>query len=173
MRDRRLRQNAVAEIEDERAVRQRFEDRVDRAIKRRATDHERERVEIALHRAHPLNMIARKAELDHPIEPDRIDGDGFEITPELARRAARKADDPGARNLLAHRFNNPAAWLDAPSAEFICGQDSRPGVEDLDRIDAGYELPDQIARRGLDEKIDQFRERCGMSIGEYPRRKLF
>jgi hypothetical protein len=41
-----------------------------------------------------------------------------------------------------------------PFAKLAGRQNSCPGVEDLYGIDAGLELPDQIAGRRLDQKIE-------------------
>src|SRR4051794_1757819 len=57
MGDRRRRQDAVAEIEDQRAIAEIFQNAVDRAIERRAAGKQNQRVEIALHgnaALHPL-----------------------------------------------------------------------------------------------------------------------
>ena len=48
MRDRRFRQDAVTEVENERAVAERFEDGVDRTVERRSAGQQRQRIEIAL-----------------------------------------------------------------------------------------------------------------------------
>jgi hypothetical protein len=79
MGDRRFRQDAVAEIENERSSRQCLEDRIDRAVERHTSGEKRQRIEIALDRPARLNLIAREAELHRPIEPDRIDCHRFEI----------------------------------------------------------------------------------------------
>ena len=61
---------------------------------------------------------------------------------------------------------------DAPAREFLRRQHARPGVENLHRIGAGLQLPHQIARRRLDQHVDQRVERFGIAIGEHPRRRL-
>ena len=51
-------------------------------------------------------------------------------------------------------------------------QHAGPGIEDLHRIGAGLELPHQIARRCLDQHVDQRGEGRGIAIGKQPRRRL-
>ena len=51
-------------------------------------------------------------------------------------------------------------------------QHPRPGVEDLHGLDAGLQLPDQIAGRGIDQDIDECRETVRILIGEQARRRL-
>ena len=143
MGDRRFRQDAVAEIENERSLRQGLDDRVDRAVERRAAGEKRQRIEIALYRPAGLNLIACEAKLHRPIEPDRIDRYRFEIARKLGPGAAGKADDARAGNLLSDRGNNAGRRLDAPFAELAGRQNSRPGIENLHGIDAGLELPNK------------------------------
>src|ERR1700682_4154568 len=73
VRDRRLGQNAVPEIEDERLGCKRLEHSLDLAIERGAAGDERQRVEIALYRPTTLDVLARVGAIDHPIEPNRVD----------------------------------------------------------------------------------------------------
>src|SRR4051812_44569586 len=73
MRNRSLRHNAVAEIEDKRAARECFEDLINRAVKRRATGDKHERIEIALHRNARLDLITCKRGINCPIETNSID----------------------------------------------------------------------------------------------------
>src|SRR5262249_29632004 len=66
MGDRRLRQDAVAQIEDEGLLRERRKHVVDRPIERGAPCQQRQRIEIALHGSPGLDLLARKAAVDHP-----------------------------------------------------------------------------------------------------------
>src|SRR4051812_772178 len=76
MGDRRLRQDAVAEIEDERSIRECLHHRIDSTVERAAAREQCERIEIALHRHQVLHAVARKAAFDPPVEADGIDS-GF------------------------------------------------------------------------------------------------
>src|SRR4051795_11825977 len=73
MGDRRLRLDAVAEIEDEpplRKVRQRV---VDRAVERIAAGDEHQRIEIALHGDLALYALADEGRLRSPVDADGVD----------------------------------------------------------------------------------------------------
>src|ERR1700730_6424908 len=83
MRDRRVQQDAVAEIENERVSRERFEDGVDPMIERSAASKQRQRVQITLNNAKRLDMIARKTQFYHPVETHRVDRHGFTIIRQL------------------------------------------------------------------------------------------
>ncbi len=78
MRDRRIRQDAVAEIENKRPGRKCRQDRIDRPIERRAAGQKHQRIEIALNRAQWLNVLADKTKVGRPINADGVDGDGIE-----------------------------------------------------------------------------------------------
>src|SRR5204863_9949021 len=80
MRDRRLGQEAMAEIENERSARESFENSIDAAVKCRTTCEQRKRIEITLHRNAALHLIARERLVDHPVEPNRIEPDVLHIT---------------------------------------------------------------------------------------------
>ena len=56
--------------------------RIDRSIECCASDQQRQRIEIALNRPQLLNLLARKSKLDHPVEPNCIDGNGCDILPQ-------------------------------------------------------------------------------------------
>ena len=88
MAERCIGQNAMAEIENKRPRRKRGYDRIDRAVQRRASDQECQRIEIALNGPPRLNFGAREAKLNGPIEPDCVDRDGIKIASKL-RAGAR------------------------------------------------------------------------------------
>ena len=73
MRDRRLRQDAVAEIEDQRALGEVLQDVVDRAVERGAAGEQHQRVEIALHGDAALHVRAHERRLRGPVDADRVD----------------------------------------------------------------------------------------------------
>ena len=147
-----------------------FENSISRPILRRAAGDEGQRVEVALNGPFGLDMIAGKAKLHHPIEPDCIDRHGFEIAPQLSSGTARKSDDRRLRNFLSHRRYDSRHRRDAPFLELFSRQHTRPGVENLHGVDAGSELLDQITHRGIDKSIDELREGLRMTISKKPRR---
>src|SRR5580704_14980947 len=79
MRDGRVRQDAVAKVEDERVTSERFEDDIDRMIERRSAGEQHQRIEIALNGPQRLNVVTRKIQFRHPIEPHRVNGHGIQI----------------------------------------------------------------------------------------------
>src|SRR5256884_8269885 len=68
MCDRRLRQDAVSEIEDEGALGKCLEVVFHRAIERSAADEQHQRVEASLHRHAPIDLITRINRSNRPIE---------------------------------------------------------------------------------------------------------
>src|SRR5687768_4030743 len=98
MSDRRVRQDAVAEVENERPAGERGKNRIDTAVERRASGSQRQRIEIALHRTAALDFIAREIKIDHPIKAHSIDFNVLDVAFQVASGAARKTDDLGARH---------------------------------------------------------------------------
>src|ERR1700730_8910790 len=172
MGDGGVREDAVAKVENKRVSPERFEDSIDRMIERRSAGEQHQRIEITLNGTQRLNLIARKTQLYHPIEPHRVDWHSFEIARQLSSRATRKADDARCRKLFTHARHDPRCRLDAPFAEFLGRQHTRPSIEDLYRVDTGRNLPDQIACRSLAQYIDKLRKSFGMPIREQPCRRL-
>src|SRR5258705_7959029 len=102
MRDRGLRQDAVAEIEDERSLGKRLKDVIHSTIERGAAGKQRQWIEISLHRNAPLDLIAHEGEIGCPIQPHCIDGHVFDIAQKSSPDAAGKSNDPGTRYVTAH-----------------------------------------------------------------------
>src|SRR5690606_33914850 len=73
MRNRGIRRDAVAEIENKRSRRKCLEHRVDRGIERLPAGDQHQRIEVALHGDAALDALARKVLVDHPVKPDRIE----------------------------------------------------------------------------------------------------
>src|SRR5579862_4094936 len=107
VRDRCVRQDAVAEVEDERVSSERFKDGVDRTIERRAAGEQDYRIEIALNCAQRLNVIAGKIQLHHPIETHRVDRHGIQIALQLGSSATRKADNSRRWKTFTHVRHDP------------------------------------------------------------------
>ena len=79
MRDRRFRQNAVAEIENKRPAGEGLQHRIDAAIERRAAGEQRQRIEIALHRHAALDLLARKVRSIIQSRPTASTGNSLDI----------------------------------------------------------------------------------------------
>ena len=114
--DRRVGQNAVAEIEDEGLRRKGVEHVVDCAIECGTASQQDQRIEIALHRPPALNLLARERPVDHPIEPDRIDLDLVDIARQRCAGAAgffRELHAAGGDVMgVDWRINIDQAWMD-------------------------------------------------------------
>ena len=86
MLDRRVRRDAMAEIEDVRAAAHRGKDRVDALVERLPAGDEAERIEIALQRRRRRNELARQRHRRHPVDRDGIDAGSFAHSVRAARR---------------------------------------------------------------------------------------
>src|SRR5208282_6044260 len=95
----RLRQDAMAEIEDMRAGLESLEDALDVLVETGAAGDQRQRVEIALQGEAFGQRGDGDPWLDARVEADRVDfSDACEFS-QLRPRAARKGDDPRVRRL--------------------------------------------------------------------------
>ena len=72
----------------------------------------------------------------------------------------------------AHAFDDAPGRPGRPAFEFARRQHAGPGVENLQHVGAGLELPEQILNRILDQHVDDRLESLGMVIGHHPRRRL-
>ncbi len=145
---------------------------VDRPIERRPARDQNERIEISLHRHAALDVLARKGAVEHPVEPDSVDRYLVHIARQQRPGAAGKSDDLRPRHLGADPGDDLPRRLDAPTVEFLSRQDAGPGVKNLHCIGTRPQLAHQVARRSLDENIEQHREPCGVAIGKQPRWRL-
>src|SRR5580693_5601901 len=77
MSDGRVRQDAVAKIENKRVSPERLEDGVDRIIERRSAGEQHQRIEIALNGTQRLNVVPREMQFRHPVETHGVDRHGI------------------------------------------------------------------------------------------------
>jgi hypothetical protein len=70
--DRRLRQNAMAKVEDQRPCPKRPNDVVDRIVEPLAAGNQGERIEIALYGRNRLDAIGGKSEIHSRIKPNCV-----------------------------------------------------------------------------------------------------
>ena len=115
-------------------------DRIDRAIKRVTTGKQRQRIEISLHCDPALHPLANKLSIRHPVDAHRVDRNAINIVSQQMTGAARKSDHARVRYLSPKFVHDPRRGLDAPAREFLGRQHAGPGVEQLHRIDARFEL---------------------------------
>src|SRR5260370_17668264 len=134
MCERRLRQDAVSEIEDEGPLGKCLDYVVHRAIERSAADEQRQRVEVSLHRHAPLDLITRKNGINRPIEADRIDRDVFDVAQERGTDATRKSDHLRTRYVAAYFCDDASGGTHTPAMEFVRRQTPVPATENLPRI---------------------------------------
>src|SRR5947209_8780925 len=172
MRDRRLRQNAVAQIENERTAGKIRQNIVDCTVQRIAAGKQDQRIEIALHGNTVLYALAYKGTVYRPIHANRIYRHLIEIGGQRGAGAPRKANDLSVWNFATYVGNNPARWFDAPALEFRRRQHARPGVENLHGFGTGPDLPEEIFRGDVDQQVDQSRERFRLAIRKKSRRRL-
>src|SRR5215831_17230225 len=168
MCDRRLRQDAVSEIEDEGPLGKYFEYVVHRAIERSAADKQRQRIEVSLHRHAPLDLITGKNAINRPIEADRIDRDVFNVAHERRADATRKSNHLRIRYVAAYFRDDALSGSDTPAMEFVRRQNAGPGIENLHRIRACLQLLDQITGGCIDELVDELGKSLRISIGKPP-----
>ena len=155
MCDRRFRQNAVAEIEDERTAAKVRHDIINLVIERRAAGKERQWIDITLNRHPRLQRIASNRPLEGPVNPNGANTCHFHIRQSHCAGAAWETDDFCVANLTPHALNNFLGWRNTPSLELLRPQHTGPGIENLDNFSSSFQLPDQIVDRSLHQPNDQ------------------
>jgi hypothetical protein len=80
MRHGRIGQHPVPEIKDQRPGAKIFQDRIHRTVKSFPSRQEHKRIEIALNRPVSLDLPAGEYGVDRPVETDRIDWHGRNVT---------------------------------------------------------------------------------------------
>src|SRR5262252_5230736 len=118
MCDRRLRQDAVSEIEDEGPLGKYLEYVVHRAVERSAADEQRQWIEVSLHRHAPLDLITGKNRINRPIEADRIERHVFDVAQERSADPTRKSDHLRTRYVAAYFRDDALGGTDTPAMEF-------------------------------------------------------
>src|SRR3546814_17140885 len=93
-----FRSDAVAQIEDVRAIVERGENAVNARIERGAAGEQGERIEISLSRHAFGQDRIRRRRIDGPVDPQHIDSGLAPIGRYLAARAFRKAHDWAGRS---------------------------------------------------------------------------
>ena len=173
MRDRGFRLDAVAEIEDQpalRIVRQHVVDRGDRARRHlRSAPADRDCP------APRLWFCTRSRISEGSAAQSMLTAS----TPVASTYPGSSAPAPRGKPMIfasgtfaAHACDDAAGRLDRPARKFARRQHAGPGVEDLQHVGAGVELAEQIVNRVLDQHVDDLGERLRMAIGHQPRRRL-
>src|SRR5436190_16445625 len=144
MRNGCLWQNAMAQIENERAGGKCFENGVRRAIERRTARQQSKRIKIALNRKPRLNMIACKFKTDRPIESQYVDRNLLHISEKACADPARKTYELRIGNFGSHFRDDLLSGPYAPSVKTFIGQKSCPCIENLNCIRSSFELIDEM-----------------------------
>ena len=174
MLERRLGDDAVAEIEDEGAGPQQVEDLAHPPLEMRsAGEQQRADRDCPAPAARPASSSRMTGERHARVAADGIDAGLLRVALGQEARAARKADDRDvraplpsparrcARSARSHqRANSSSGRLPAQLSK-ICSA-SAPAVD----------LAEQIVDRRLDQEIDQRFEGGRIAIGQKPRRGL-
>ena len=80
-----------------------------------------------------LDLIARIAAIDHPVQCHRIDPDALDIAPQRRSAASRKADDLCPGDLAANALHDAHDRLNAPAVELEPARVSRPSCQTTGR----------------------------------------
>ena len=173
MRDRRSRQDAVAEIEDVAAGGERRHHVVDFAVERGAAGQQRKRIDITLHCDTRLQGIARNLSLESPVNAD----------------AVRRRSFPRKRNAIALTPRGkpmilvPGIWRRTPSTIFCvgrmhqrsnCSGPSTPAqVSKICTHSApALSWPTRYSIEACTSRSIRRAEAVRIAIGEQPRRRL-
>ena len=152
---RRLRHDAVAEIEDERRAAQSLRSDFTHArSSRRATGNEQQadRDCPARQRAPRSASAAHLAQRHRRIAPDPSTPVSAHVAFGIGAGPARKADDRTCRDGDASARDDSPRRLHHPAVELLVGQIAGPAVEDLQHVGAGAHLAVEIFDRGLDQR---------------------
>src|SRR5262249_20327396 len=155
MLDRGFGEDAVPEIEDERAIDKGLQNVLDLTVERRPSYEQGHRVEITLDRDVSRDLVAREAAVDRPVEADGMNRNLLDVSCEGRHVGAGKADDPCFRPLRADLLADFSHRSDAPALEFTRPEHAGPAVENLHCIDPCLELMYEIFDRRRHQTIDQ------------------
>ena len=144
----------MAQVENERAVFQQSHDPVDLGIQRRPADHQRHRIQIALHRQMLLQLLHHR-DRGRAVGGDRIDLGGLGVFQIAGAGTARKPDDRGIGMQGLHTGDDPDGRRDHQAIEqgLWCG--AGQAVEQFDDLRTGLDLPVEIGHRGVHDPVDQ------------------
>src|ERR1019366_1949587 len=149
--ERRRRQNAMAEIENvavsSARARQHIVGRGEHAIER---PEEKRWIEVALDPAIEADALPRFVERDAPVGADHI-ATGFAQLAENRRRA--DAEMNRRHIVCGERVEDPPCVREDELAVVARVQRADPRVEDLHRVDAGFNLRDEIVADDAGEEI--------------------
>src|SRR5215471_18845 len=117
--DRRLRQDAMPEIEDKRHARKSRQHVIDRAVERRSSGQQYQWIKISLDGMALADPIPHHQTVHGPIKPYPVDRNLLDIRPQQGSHAAGKTDNLCTRHLGANLGNDAAGGLDTPANEIL------------------------------------------------------
>src|SRR5580692_12183856 len=134
--------DAVSEVEHERATAKRVQDAVGLRVKCGATSDQELRIEVALDAAAKLALYFLRGPLHRHrrVEPDAVHPGRLGEAVVGKSRAARERDDGNARMLRLQRRDDVSHRLHAPSLEERVREDPGPALKELDRLRARLNL---------------------------------
>ena len=156
MIDRRLRHDAVAEIEDVRAAAGGAQDRVDAVPERIAAGDERQRIEVALRRE-PLRKLGQEqVRLERPVERDRVGKAGLDARERGWRRRRGRTRSPWPAAVRAFSPCTICRIGSSESGSNSAGGNAAPKLSKICTASAPASIcADQIGDRGRDEPVDE------------------
>src|SRR5260370_158952 len=137
----------------------------DRGFKGRTTGDQQHRIEIAVNHGERLKLRRGVARRHACIETNPVDPAFGDIALVEKTRATRKADNRKVWKTLFQPRNNALCRLDYPALKRRLRQDSRPTVEELYGLGAGFDLGSKDVDRALGEQVDQQVKTLGITIG--------
>ena len=175
MGDRRLRGDAVAEVEDVRQPLGRRQDGVHGRVQGPPALDQRLGVEVALSHRRGRHTGAQGREIDPPIDADGIRaGLGDDAGMALETRAAGEDDDLRIRHLRADALDHPRDRTEGEALERVAVARSRQhagmGLEDLHRVGAGAELAHEVLGLDGDQPVEQRIEKRRIGSRQRPGR---
>src|SRR5262245_9253758 len=119
MRDRRVRHDAMTEIEDEPTRGKLSQDTVDRPVEPFAAGMKHRRIEVPLHGDEGLQPAPHHVKGHGPVDRNPVDAGLADIAFETELDALWKTDDAGIAYRTPHQGYDPRGRADRPSFEFL------------------------------------------------------
>src|ERR1700730_6744248 len=166
MWNRRVRQDAVAEVENMRPPPEGRKDMAHPSLKRRAAGGERQGIEIALQHQTSIECFRGPSRIDGAVEPNRIDAGACREIEQMVACAFRKTDHAGVLMAQPEAGDDSLDRHQTPPLKLGEGQDSHPSVEDLHGLDTSFDLPGEIVDRRLDQPVDETPKQIAVAEGK-------
>lgn len=163
---RSLRDDAVAQIENERSTTQRIENVMDLPPHFVTAGNQQQRIEIALKTTRTLQPIPCPDWRHRRVEAQAVDSGRPKIGLRHRTGATRKADHRYSREPLPQGRANFGHRRRRKASEGKFRQTSGPGIENLHHLCARLDLGREMFDRRRDKKVDQFLKLIRRRIGQ-------